>query len=118
MSSQPRKQRLRLYQAPIHARRKKLSARLSDELRKEYGRKTFTVKKGDTVLVTRGDHVGHEGKVVEVDPEKGRIKVEGLTVTRADGTTRLISIHASKVVITKLDLSDKWRKKALESTRR
>ncbi|RLE49581.1 MAG: 50S ribosomal protein L24 [Candidatus Methanomethylicota archaeon] len=118
MSSQPRKQRLRLYQAPIHVRRKNLSARLSDELRKEYGRKTIPIRKGDTVLVVRGDHVGHEGKVVEVDPEKGRIKIEGLTVTRADGTTRLIPVHASKVIITKLDLSDKWRKEKLESSKR
>lgn len=116
MSSQPRKQRLKLYQAPLHVVRKALSARLSEDLRAEYGRKTLPIRKGDTVLIVRGDNIGHEGKVIGLDAREGRVRVEGLTVTKADGTARPKSVHASKVIITKLDLSDKWRKKLLESS--
>jgi large subunit ribosomal protein L24 len=38
------------------------------------------VRKGDTVLVLSGSDRGHKGKVVEVDPTKQRVVVEGVNV--------------------------------------
>jgi large subunit ribosomal protein L24 len=91
-----------------------LSARLSDELREEYGKKSIPVRKGDTVKIMRGDFVGHEGKVEKVNLKKGRIYVEGVTVRKADGTERFYPIHPSNVKIIKLEMKDEERRKALE----
>lgn len=113
-SRQPRKQRKAYYNRPLHQRWKELTAPLSEELRKELSIKRLPVRKGDTVLIVRGDFAGHEGKVVKVSLKKRRIYVEGVTLTKADGTTVYYPIHPSKVVITKLDLSDDWRKKIIE----
>jgi len=113
-SSKPTKQRKMLFSAPYHLRRKMLTAMVSEEITKEYGIKRIEVKKGDTVKVMRGDNVGFEGKVAQVNTKTGRIAIEGLTRKKADGTPVYIWIHASKVMITKLDLSDNKRKASIE----
>jgi len=93
---------------------KEMTARLSDILIKEYGVKRLPVRKGDNVMIMRGDYAGHEGEIVEVNLKKRRIHVDGVTRTKADGSTVFVPIHPSKVMITKLNLSDKWRKKIIE----
>ncbi len=113
-SKQPRKQRKVLYTAPKHVRYKVMSAHLSKDLREKYGIRSLPIRKGDVVKVMRGKYRGHEGKVVEVDRSRYYIYVEGVTIKKADGTTVLRPIHPSKVMIVKLDLSDKWRLKILE----
>ncbi|HDD34388.1 MAG: 50S ribosomal protein L24 [Thermoprotei archaeon] len=114
-SSQPRKVRKRLvYRAPLHVRAKQMVAPLSEELRREYGIKRLRVRKGDTVLIVRGSFKGHEGRVVRISLKKMRIYVEGATRVRSDGREVYVPIHPSKVVITKLDLSDPWRRRVLE----
>lgn len=95
--------------------RKLMRAPLSKELREKYGFRTATIRKGDTVLVMRGDYKGHEGKVISVNYSKGRITIEGINVKKADGSLRPVPIHPSKVMITKLDLTDKWRRDKFES---
>lgn len=91
-----------------------LTAMVSEEITKEYGIKRIEVKKGDTVKVMRGDNIGFEGKVAQVNTKTGRIAIEGLTRKKTDGTPVYIWIHASKVMITKLDLSDNKRKASIE----
>ena len=113
-TSKPSKQRKMLFQAPDHIRYKHFAAPLSPELRKSYGTRSLPVRSGDTVRVMRGDHKGFEGKVARVDRKKFRIYVEGLTREKVDGSTVFVPIHPSKVMITKLNLDDKWRKKILE----
>lgn len=76
------------------------------------------MRRGDTVRVMRGDHKGFEGKVSRVDRKKYRIYIEGLTREKVDGTTVHIPVHPSKVMITKLNLEDKWRRKILERRRK
>jgi len=98
-------------------RRKTISAALSPELRKRYGRRSFPVRKGDTVKVLRGDFTGIEGKVNDLDCDRGRLFVEGLTRDKVSGTSALVTVHSSKVAITNLNLSDKWRADSLEATR-
>ncbi len=115
-SSKARKQRKAFYNAPTHIRRKNISSHLDDPLRKEYGIRSLQVIKGDTVKVMRGDDdiVGIEGKVAAVDTKAGRITVEGVTHPKADGTQVARPVHASKVTITKLDLTDVKRKEKLQ----
>jgi len=103
-----------IYKAPDHLRQKLFAAPLSPELKATHKVKSLPVRSGDTVRITRGDHKGFEGKVTRVDRNKYRIYVEGLTREKVDGTTIFVPIHPSKVMITKLNLDDKWRKKILE----
>ena len=110
----PRKQRKRLYNAPAHLRHKLMAAPLSPELIKSKGVKALPVRKGDTVRVVRGDHLGFEGKVNRVDLKRYRIFIEGLTREKVDGTNIFVSVHPSKVVIKNLKLDDKWRKIIVE----
>ena len=40
------------------------------------------IKKGDTVQVTRGRDKGKRGRVLEVFPETGRVRVDGVNVQK------------------------------------
>ena len=96
--------------------RRLLAAPLSEELRKEQGRRSYPVKKGDTVKIVRGDFAGIEGKVTDVDTHRQRLFVEGVTREMTSGTSTNVSVHSSKVVITKLNLDDKWRADSIKLT--
>ena len=87
---------------------------LSPELVKSKGAKALPIRKGDTVRIMRGDHVGFEGKVSRVDLKRYRIFLEGLTREKVDGTNIFVSVHPSKVMIRSLKLDDKWRKGIVE----
>ncbi len=117
-SKQPRKQRKRFFNLPLHQRWHLLNAPLSPELRKELGIKRLPVRKGDVVRIMRGDWKGHEGKVVEVDLKRVRIFVEGVTHKKADGTEVFYLIHPSNVMIVKLGEVDEVRKKIIERRRK
>ncbi len=109
VSSQPRKQRKSRYQAPLHIRHKLMGAMLSSELREKHGVKSVPVHTGDTVKVLRGDHKGKEGKVAAVNLKKMTLTVDGVSVTKSDGTEVPRPIQPSKVMITKIELKDERR---------
>lgn len=119
-SSKARVQRKAQANAPVHVKRKMLSAHLSHELREKYGVRTARVCKGDTVAVLRGDDEirGTEGKVLEVYTKTGRISVDGVTINQADGTAAVRPIHASNVIITKLNTEDSWRVDSLTKNKK
>ncbi len=112
-SEQPRKQRKARYSAASHEKTRFLHAPLSKGLREKYGRKTLRVIKGDTVKLTRGDFTGEEGVVDAVSTGRSKIVVHGVSSTKADGTEVPRVVDASKVEITKLNLSDKRRENKL-----
>ena len=114
VSSKARVQRKAQANAPAHVKRKMLSAHLSKDLAEKYGKRTARVCVGDTVAVLRGedDVRGTEGKVVEVFTKTG-VSIEGVTIKQADGTAVARPIHASNLVITKLNLEDSLRAEAL-----
>jgi len=107
-SSKPKNQRLMVSRG---RKAGMIRAPLSSDLNMQYGIKTVSIRKGDTVSVTRGDYAGHEGKVVTVAMGSMRIVVEGINQPKLDGTNKPVLIPPSKVKVTKLDLSDKERKK-------
>ena len=113
VSAQPRKQRKRLYNAPLHKLSKLMSAHLSLELREKYGRRAFPVRVGDRVRIMRGEFKGVEGKVTKVDRERQMVYVENVTIKKVDGTTVQRPIHVSNIMITELNLDDEYRKRAL-----
>jgi large subunit ribosomal protein L24 len=91
-----------------------LGAALSDRLREKHGVKTIPVRQGDSVRISKGDFSGIDGKVIKADAEKNSLLIEGVTRENVSGTAIRVPIHSSNVVITTLNLDDKWRKRKLE----
>jgi large subunit ribosomal protein L24 len=116
-SKRPGKQRKYRHNAPLHITQKFLSAHLSKELRKKYGKRSLTVVKGDRVKVVRGQFKGRENKVESTDHKKTLVYVAGLERTKKDGSKSLCPVHPSNLIITELNLADKMRKEKLESPR-
>ncbi len=113
-TTKPTKQRKRMYQAPVTERYRRFSAPLSSKLKESHGTNSVQVRNGDTVMIMRGDRKGSEGKITQIDRKNYRIFVEGATREKVDGTSIPVHVHPSKVMITRLNLDDKWRKKTLE----
>lgn len=113
-SKKPRKQRKFLYNAPLHLRRKMISAHLSKELREKYKRRSFPLRTGDEVKVMRGEFKGVVGKVVKIDTKKYKVYVDTVKKKRSVGTEYLVPISPSNLMIIKLNLEDKCRIKMLE----
>ncbi len=95
--------------APAHIKRKMLVSHLSEDLYQKHRTKKLSVRTGDSVRILRGDFAGLEGKVETIDYSSGRLYVEGMTREKAAGVASKLPVHVSKVVLTNLNLSDKWR---------
>jgi len=108
---------MEMRQLKVTTGRRQLAAPLSSDLRERHKRRSFPVRMGDSVKIVRGDFTGIEGKVTEIDTKSRRIYVEGVTREKASGGSATIPIHPSKVVITNLNLSDKWRSDALSTVK-
>ena len=108
-SAKPGKQRKRMFNAPQHKRRKMLSAHLNEDLADRYNSRHLPIRTGDSVRIMRGEFAGLEGKVESVDHSSGRIFVEGMVREKAAGVSSKLPIHSSKVLLTNLNLSDRWR---------
>jgi large subunit ribosomal protein L24 len=113
-TTKPGKQRKKLHQAPLSERYRRFSAPLSSKLKESHNTSSVPVRSGDTVTIMRGDRRGSEGKVQRIDRKNYRIFIEGVDREKVDGTKTIVPIHPSKVMITRLNLDDKWRKKILE----
>lgn len=75
------------------------------------------MRTGDTVRINRGDFSGVEGKVSDIDTARQRLFVEGVTREKVAGTSEKVSVHCTKVMITKLNLDDKWRANSLKESK-
>lgn len=113
-SSQPRKQRKFRFNAPLHIRHRFLSAHLTEDLRREVGRRSLPVRKGDEVRVMRGSSRGFTGVVDSVDVKELKVYVDGIKVKKVDGSEVLRPLSPSTLLLTKLNLDDKWRKGIIE----
>jgi len=116
-SSKARKQRKAHWNAPLHKKRRMVSAHLDSALMSEYNVRSLPVRKGDTVKIIRGakDFRTGEAKVANVDVKGMKIIIENITIPKADGTQKPKPVDPSDVLLTKLDLSDPWRKGKLDS---
>ena len=115
VSKRPRKVRNAQRRAPIHRASSALGAHLSLDLRVEYGIRSVRTRVGDSVKVLRGAYRGVEGKVIRVYRREGRVAIEGLTRQNARGDNVPVKVHASNLLITRLNLDDKLRKEKLGS---
>ncbi len=112
-SKQPRKQRKYRYNAPLHVRRKFLSAHLSKELREKLGRRSLEIRKGDRVQVMRGQYRGIVGKVDSVSLKKLKVYLENVRRKKADGKEMLVPLDPSNLMIVEM-AEDEKRLKVVE----
>jgi large subunit ribosomal protein L24 len=108
-SKQPRKQKKYLANAPLHIRRKLVSANLSKDLKKKHSRKSFPLRTGDMVKIMRGEFKKKTGKVDSVDLTKLKITIAGMSRIKKDGSKISVYFNPSNLQITELDLTDKKR---------
>ena len=113
-SRQPRKQRKYAFQAPRHIKQKMLSCHLSKELRERYKRRAFQLRKNDIVKVMNGEFKGKSGKASIIDLMKMRVAIEGLQISKKDGSKTNASFNASNLMITEINLDDKKRMESLK----
>ena len=88
---------------------------LSDDLKKQYNKRSTGVVKGDTVKIVRGEYKGVEGKVEKINTEKGKLSIEGVQREKIKGGNVKVLIHASNVVISSLNMDDNYRKNKMEN---
>src|SRR5579885_940560 len=98
-----------LYIAPMHLVSKQLAAPLSDVLQQKYHKSNARVVEGDSVKVLRGEFKGIEGKNNSGYKKKRGNANERKKPEKIKGGKVDIYIHTSNVMITALNLEDKWR---------
>ena len=108
---QPRKQRKR---AVKHVLRKGLGVHLSKELKKKYKIRSIGLRLGDDVKIVRGEFKGKTGKVESVNLAKKRVFVEGIQTQKVSGAKVKVGIHPSNLIVTSIEMKDKFRKAKIE----
>lgn len=115
-STQPRKQRRAGFQASVFGRHRRMSVSLSRELRARYGRRALPLRKGDTVRVISGSFKGREERVSEVDLRQLRVTLDNVTIKKVDQKLKRLPIGPTHLILTRLNLSDPWRRAILKVT--
>jgi large subunit ribosomal protein L24 len=115
ISSKPGKVRKRLFASTHHVESaSQPRGSLSSDLKGKYGKNSVRIRIGDSVRLVRGEYSGIEGKVQKVYPAGGLVTVEGITREKIAGGTTPVRLHTSNLIVTNLNLDDKWRKKKIE----
>lgn len=105
----PSKIRNRTVHHPSLALRSKLMAsHLSKDLRKAHNTRSVRVVVGDSVTIIRGTYRNTSGKVDKVNPVRG-VAVGGIKEEKRAGEKFDVYINPSNLVVTSLNLDDKWR---------
>lgn len=113
-SKKPNKQRKYRITAPLHIKQKLASSHISKELRKKYNKRSIPLRKGDKVKVMRGNFKKHEGKIERIELGRTRVFVSGIEHAKKDGTKKMLPLNPSNLMITELNMDDKFRQKLLE----
>ncbi len=116
-SKQPRKQRKYRHNAPLHVKQKFISAHLSEVLRKRFGKRSLSLRKGDEVKVMNGTDKGFKGKVERVNLKNTKIYIEGLNTKKVDGSEVMKAIDPSNLMIIEAKIEDKKRQMIIERSR-
>jgi large subunit ribosomal protein L24 len=113
-SKSPRRQRKALYTADTFERRRRMTVPLSRELRSRFHRRAVPIRKGDTVRVLAGSFVGREERVARVNRRDYAVTLDNVTLKMADEKLKPLEIRPGHLVITRLNLSDPWRRRSLK----
>jgi large subunit ribosomal protein L24 len=116
-SSKPIKVRKRMLTFNAHKASTSLpTAALSSDLKGKYAKNSVRVREGDSVKLVRGEYSGIEGKVQKVFASGGLVTIEGIHREKIAGGNTPVKIHTSNLVVTGLNLNDKWRRTSIEGT--
>ena len=113
-SKRPNKQRKYSFNAPLHIKNSFLGAHLNQELRKKYGTRNISLRKGDKVKVLRGQYKKRTGKINKILLKNQKVYIEGIEIVKKDGNKVFVPLHPSNLMVTELELTDKYRKEKLE----
>ena len=100
-----------------HQLDKYIRSPLSENLRSEYNKRNARVIKGDTVKVLRGEYKNVEGKVEKVKTGRSTLFIEGIQREASKGGKVKVQIHSSNVIITSLNLHDKYRSNVIRKVK-
>ena len=103
-----------IYQATFQTKNKQIASPLSKQLSERYRKKSARILKGDTVKILRGEFKGVDGKISQVSIKNNGVAVEGTKKEKTKGEKFDVYTHASNVLITSLNTSDRWRITKLE----
>jgi large subunit ribosomal protein L24 len=109
----PRRQRRALYNADTFERRLRMTVPLSRELRRRFRRRSIPLRKGDTVRVLSGSFVGREERVAKVNRRDYAVTLDNVTLKTAEEKLKPLEIRPAHLVVTRLNLSDPWRRRTL-----
>ncbi|HXW66300.1 MAG TPA: 50S ribosomal protein L24 [Thermoplasmata archaeon] len=109
----PRRQRKALYTADAFERRRRMTVPLSRDLRRRIRARSVPIRKGDTVRVLGGSFVGREERVARIDRRAYSVVLDNVTVKTGEDKLKPLPIRLSHLVITRLNLSDAWRRRSL-----
>src|SRR3989344_1718417 len=112
-SVQPRKQRKYRHNAPLHVKQKLMHSHISTDLRKKHGKRSLGLRKGDSVMIMRGQFRKKTGKVEQIDLKKSIVYVSGIDITKKDGTKVRFPLQPSNLMITEIMMDDKKRQKSI-----
>jgi large subunit ribosomal protein L24 len=110
----PRRQRKALYTAGPFQRRRRMTVPLSRDLRSRFHARSVPIRKGDTVRVLSGSFVGREERVAKVDRRGYSVILDNVTLKTGEEKLKPLPIRTSHLVITRLNLSDPWRRRVLK----
>jgi large subunit ribosomal protein L24 len=108
-SVKPRKQRIAVAHALLHARGEFLASHLSKELRQKHKHRALRVRVGDKVKIMRGTFRNKTGTVERVNTLKHKVYITGIELTKREGGKSLMPVHPSNLLIQELNLTDKKR---------
>jgi ribosomal protein uL24 len=110
----PRRQRKALYTADTFERRRRMTVPLSRDLRARFHARSVPVRKGDTVRVLSGSFMGREERVAKVDRRSYSVILDNVTLKTGEEKLKPLPIRTGYLVITRLNLSDPWRRRVLK----
>ena len=110
----PRRQRKAVYTARPFERRRRMTVPLSKDLRGRFHARSMPLRKGDTVRVLSGSFVGREERVAKVDRRGYSVILDNVTLKTGEDKLKPLPIRTSHLVITRLNLSDPWRRRVLK----
>ena len=112
-SSKPGKQVKYKENDPLPIRHKLMASHLNKDLKKQYDRRSFPVRKGDKVKVMRGEYKGTIGEITKAEAKHYKVLVKGAEEKTKAGPTRFYPIAPSNLLLISFNLEDKKRAEAL-----
>jgi len=102
-----------MYTADSFSRRRRMTVPLSRLLKSRFQVRAAPLRKGDTVRVRSGSFAGREERVAKINRRDYSVTLDNVTAKTTGEKMKGLPIRPSHLVITRLNLADPWRRRAL-----